>query len=266
MTLPWFRVPVKTHSSKAMHDYYLWELGEHAKITDMPGHVFDNIKEWFTLWTYFAGPLLSVFLIFLPWAWRDRRIRVPVAMCLAGVLAVGLEQSRYPHYFAPATAAFLIVLLQSARHMYAIGARRKPAMLAMVRLAPAMLALVVVARAALPALQTRDSGIAHSLSWCCNAPGNLARARLMDRLEGTEGRHLVIVQYGPQHNALHEWVYNEPQIDQAKVVWARDMGESANRELMHYFADRQVWWLAVDDDSKSPDFRAIPSLPSPKSP
>jgi len=207
-----------------------------------------------------AGPLLSVVLIFLPWACRDRRMRVPAMMFAAGVLAVAVEQSRYPHYFAPATAAFLILLLQSARHMRAH--RRMPAMPALVRMAPAILILVVAARASVPALRTRDSAIGPYLSWCCNAPGNLERARLLDQLTSVEGRQLVLVHYGPEHVATHEWVYNEPQIDQAKVVWARDMGESANRDLIHYFSDRRVWWLDVDDNAKSPATEAVSSLRS----
>jgi len=114
------------------------------------------------------------------------------------------------------------------------------------------LVVVVVARAAVPALRSRDSGIGHHMSWCCNAPGNLERAELLSRLERSGGQHLVIVRYGPRHDALREWVYNEPQIDSAKVVWARDMGDGANRELVRYFSGRRVWLLEVDDDTSAP--------------
>jgi len=252
LTLPWFHVQPHAHSSKAMHDYYLWEAEEHGKVTNVEGHVFLNLTDAVMVWSFFAGPALTLFLICLPWSLRDRRVRLLVGVCAAAVAAVALEQSRYPHYFAPATAAYLALLIQSARHMRATGARRAPGVLAMVRLIPVVIVLVVAARTAVPALRIRDSGIGHYMSWCCNAPGNLERARIAQQLQQTAGNHLIIVRYGPRHDALREWVYNEPRIDQGKVVWARDMGDGANRELIRYFSSRQVWLLDVDDDTKAP--------------
>lgn len=250
LTLPWFHVQPHSHTFKAMHDYYLWETEEHGKVTDTREHLFLTMSDGLMLWSFYAGPVLSVFLLFLPWAARDRRVRLPAAMLAAGLVAVALEQSRYPHYFAPAAAAYLVLLMQSARHMRAIGARRKPARLTLFRLAPAVLVLVVAARAAVPPLRTLDSSLGHYMSWCCARPGNLDRAQVMERLSATAAQHLVIVRYGPKHKFMYEWVYNEPDIDRAKVVWARDMGDAGNQELIRYFAGRQVWLLDVDDDMK----------------
>jgi hypothetical protein len=41
-----------------------------------------------------------------------------------------------------------------------------------------------------------------------------------------------------------EWVYNEPSIDDARIVWARDMGDK-NQELLDHFPDRTVWRVTV---------------------
>jgi hypothetical protein len=73
----------------------------------------------------------------------------------------------------------------------------------------------------------------------------------LQALEQMPGRHLVIVQYGSHHNTLDEFVFNAADIDAAKVVWARDMGASANRELLGYFQTRKVW--VVDADSDRPE-------------
>jgi len=259
LTLPWFHTEPHAHSSKAMHDYYLWEAEEHQKIADIQGHAFLNLTDALMLWTFFAGPALTVFLIFLPRTLRDQRVRLLVAVCAAGMVAVAIEQSRYPHYFAPATAAYLALLMQSARHMRAWGARKSPPLLAMARAIPVLIVLVVAARAAVPALRTRDSALGHYMSWCCGKAGNLDRAALLDRLNRTPGSHLVIVRYGPRHKFMYEWVYNEPQIDKAKVVWARDLGDDANRELIRYFSGRRVWLLAVNDDNKAPDLTPYPA-------
>jgi len=76
--------------------------------------------------------------------------------------------------------------------------------------------------------------------------GNRDRVAISRQLERTPGRHLVIVRYGPLHDVDWEWVYNAADIDHAKIVWARDMGDRDNAELLRYFRDRQVWRLNGD--------------------
>jgi hypothetical protein len=76
--------------------------------------------------------------------------------------------------------------------------------------------------------------------------GNLQRAQIAKYLEGLPGPQLVVVRYSSNHDAHGEWVYNNAEIDEAKVVWARDMGNSGNEELLRHFRDRQVWLLQPD--------------------
>lgn len=259
LTLAWFPVQPRVHATRALHEYFLSEVKMHEKLTDFPNHILLNLADGVMLWTFFTGPALTLFLLFLPWSLRDKRMRLPAAVLGAGLAAVAVEQSRYPHYFAPATAAFLIVLLQAARHMRATGARRNPTRLALVRYVPLITLALVTARAAVPDLRTRDTAMGHYLSWCCNQTGNLERARIVDRLDHTAGNHLVLVRYGPRHLAMYEWLYNEPDIDRAKVVWARETGH--DEELFDYFSGRRVWLLVIDDDSKPPDFMPYSASP-----
>ncbi len=77
--------------------------------------------------------------------------------------------------------------------------------------------------------------------------GNPDRAKILHTLENSAGQHLVLVRYGRTHSPHNEWVYNAAEIDAAKVVWARDMDEQSNRELLQYFKGRRLWLVEPDE-------------------
>jgi len=73
------------------------------------------------------------------------------------------------------------------------------------------------------------------------------RAAIVGQLNSLPGPQLVLVRYKPGHDTLIEWVYNDADIDSSKVIWARDMGEPQNDELLRYYPDRRIWLLEADD-------------------
>jgi len=73
------------------------------------------------------------------------------------------------------------------------------------------------------------------------------RAAILNHLKNEPGKHLVIVRYSPKHSYHAEWVYNEAYIDNAKVIWAREMDDEHNRRLLEYFHDRHVWLIEADE-------------------
>jgi hypothetical protein len=81
------------------------------------------------------------------------------------------------------------------------------------------------------------------------------RARIAKELERMPGKRLVIVRYSPNHNAGAEWVYNRADIDDSKVVWARDIPGVDIAPLLAYYRDRRAW--IVEPDSSSPEPRAF---------
>jgi hypothetical protein len=71
------------------------------------------------------------------------------------------------------------------------------------------------------------------------------RAAILQRLQNEPGKHLIIVRYGPEHSVHAEWVYNEADIDNAKVIFARGMKD--NHRLLEYFNDRHIWLVEADE-------------------
>lgn len=79
----------------------------------------------------------------------------------------------------------------------------------------------------------------------------------MAELKRKDGGHLVSVRYGhnrPSHLRDHaEWVYNEADIDRAKMVWAREMGDQQSDKLLHYYKDRTLGCLSWIDTIRLAD-------------
>jgi hypothetical protein len=243
LTLPWFSVKPVAHRWQPMHDYFLWEVEQHRKF-QLGTHVLENGTDLVVLWSFFAGPLLSVPLLFLPGVWRDRRLRLLFFTAACMVVALCLEQSRYPHYASPGSCVYIALLVASMRVMRASG-RRSGKGPAMVRLLSVASLACTGALLALPAHMRAPDRFNPYTSWCCSVGGNLERAAVLERLRSANGRHLVIVRYAPGHNWMNEWVWNDADIDQSKVVWARDDGRG-NQALVGYFKDRTVWLLEPD--------------------
>jgi hypothetical protein len=85
-------------------------------------------------------------------------------------------------------------------------------------------------------------------SWYAKSAENPYRPAVLHDLESKAGNHLVIVHYSPQHFVIDEWVYNRADLSRARVIWARDMGEERNAELVRAFRGRSVWTIAPDQD------------------
>jgi len=86
-------------------------------------------------------------------------------------------------------------------------------------------------------------------TWDAINHGNPERRIYVTRqLARVPGKLLVFVRYYQQHIFQDEWVYNAADIDAARVVWARDLGETEDDKLRRYYPDRAVWLL-------EPDFR-----------
>jgi hypothetical protein len=72
------------------------------------------------------------------------------------------------------------------------------------------------------------------------------RASIQQQLQKAPGRHLVLVRYSPDHYALNEWVYNSPNLDNSKIIWAREMDAATNQELIRHYPGRRVWLVQPD--------------------
>jgi len=233
--------PVNRH--QVMRDYYRWEAREFQRNRTFQGYVERGAEKVVSWWQFYLGPLLTVPLLALPWIIRQPKMRLPLAVCGAMVVGFAVQTWTLPHYFSPATGALYILIVQGLRQLW----HWRPVMgRQIVRAVPALAAAMILLRVAAAATHTQIEP-----AW---PRGNLERAAVMRGLERMPGEQLVLVRYGTHHDVDREWVWNRASVDSAKIVWARDLGEVQNRELLEYFKNRQVWRIDGDD----PDPRLEP--------
>jgi hypothetical protein len=214
------------------------ELREYQESRTVSGFLRHTARTIWVLWSFFLGSMFTIPLIALPRALRDRRMRFPSAAGAVLLLGIVVETWTSPHYAAAGTVLFYVVLIQCMRHLR-LWRRDTRTGASLVRAVVIVGFAVVVLRVAAVAAHVQIEP-----TW---PRGNLERASLLHRLENSSARHLVIVVYGRNHDLNDEWVYNGADIDSAPVVWARDMGNEKNQELLEYFRDRQVWRLFADE-------------------
>jgi hypothetical protein len=236
---PW---PQKTYHHAKMQAQYERELREANEYKTLHGFLRRARGKLYYFWQVYLVPPLPFFLIALPCAVRDRRLRVPWMILGVFVIGLAVEVWFLPHYFAPAAALLYLFLMQCARHMQRFEWRGRVIGPALVRSIAVVYIATVVLRIGLAV-----TGIHPEKEW---QHGDMARAKIVRELDAIPGRHVVFVRYAPDFDLDREWVFNGADIDSQKIVWARDMGAKENQELVDYYRGRKFWAVEADGSAR----------------
>jgi len=248
----WQKIPLPAaFHHKVMSDYYLGkDLDWYVEGLGLFGffrHTFQTVQ---LAWLFFIGPVLLIPVAMWGVVFRDCRVRPALFIAGAVALGIGIEAWRImPHYAAPAVAALYILLMQGIRH-WRVKNRRTAGPIVAWGIPVICLVLLVARIGAEVRPPSHYIHVGGNALWAF-IPGGIAdRDRILHDLTLRSGRHLVVVHYQSRHDVLEEWVFNGANIDAQKVIWARDMGEAANQELLRYYKDRRIW--IVDADAPKP--------------
>jgi hypothetical protein len=198
---------------------------------------------------FFAGFALLPPLIVVRRVFLDMRIRFLLVCVVIVVSAVMVETWLIPHYFAAITPAFYALGLQMMRHLRQWKPGGQPVGITMQRFVVSLcfvLAAIRLGAAPLHLTLAKWPSGSWAATWHGPQPLGVERKQIEDKLNQLPGKQLVIVRYAPDHSSLDEWVYNAPDIDSAKIIWAREMDSVKNQELIHHYKDRTVWLVQPD--------------------
>jgi hypothetical protein len=199
---------------------------------------------------FFLAPLYLALGAFL-FALGERRFRW-VALTLA-LFALGTNffPAFQLHYVAAVTCLFVLVSVVGLERI----ARRWPEAARLVALLCAAQFVFWYGLHAFFDTAEWSAAVRRYETWDSINHGNPERRIFVNRqLDGVPGKVLVFVRYSPRHIFQDEWVYNRAAIDDARIVWARDLGDAENRQLLRYYADRTA--LVLEPDAQPPSLAA----------
>ena len=232
----WSALPeVPQYNHQRFEDYYVGvSRARHSDVQSFGGYLQLTQRKLLLLWKFFplAGGLC---LLALPMLFRRRWVVFAVCV-VGGVLLLHLQLTTtlaFPHYLAPIAGLFFFLTLAGLRY-WQIASHWKPRL----AIVPCVVVFYSMLHIGVFVASHQDNGATHP------------RAAVESQLEATEGKHLVVVCYDPTYTIHLDWVYNRANIDDSKIVWARDMGAEKNEPLFEYFGDRQIWYwhLRSNDD------------------
>ena len=239
---PWPMPAYRHWDIRALHENYLRYYK--SQVRSVGALVRAEIDKVGTMaQAYLWSWLLVVALLGLPRALkRDGMLRILVLIGVIFAVAQLLETWAFSHYAAPVVGLFFVLVLESMRSLWdwRIGARR-PGMNVLRGLA-ILFALSFVQ-------------LAEKMTTADKARWFYQREAILEKLRGEPWNSVVFVKYDPDHNPHREWIYNEADLPDAKVIIAQDMGPK-NQELLDYYRGRKAW--VVHADAAKPELEPYP--------
>jgi hypothetical protein len=198
------------------------------------GFISWKSKKFKQQWAFFIGPFLTLPLLLSLFFLKDTYIRISLAVVGLILMLSAASTWNANHYMAPGVGFLYVLIVKALENVNKIVFWRIPA-------GRVLTGLVMVGSLLVFQLNLQTA-IADS------TPKEWVQRRnaFIEKLTAIEGKHLVVVQYFGNHLYISEWVHNEPDIDDARIVWARDMGADKNQRLFDYFPGRRVWRLKIN--------------------
>lgn len=237
----------QTPGERPVHRHPDMELG-YIKDKEKVEAAFESVGDVVTIKTaatcrvlfFFCGGSLVVALLSLPWLLTQQKYRLALVMAVPVFFAGMATPWEWPHYCAPAAPLVFLLLLASWIQIWKLT-----------RTAPGARILVLVAIIAMQVFWTAK--VVQKQNGKSDRIYASKRAELTRQLDESPGRDLVVVRYPADPSG--QWVYNQANIDDSEIVWAREISSQGRKALIEHFNDRKIWLL--DGSSTSPKLEPL---------
>jgi hypothetical protein len=228
-----------------------------AKYSTAASFLREKTNSLASLTHFFGGGTQYLMLLGLPLALRWSRYRLAILVLVPSLFAAVATPWTLTHYAAPAAPLIIFIVIASFTELARLlGTARtvdkestrtdeetKNTRSKTTNVLLASLAFVLM--------------LLHGFTLCKNelrangTPWVLRRDQIQQELSQQSKQFLIFVQYSAEHNPHEEWVYNLSDIDRSPVVWARQLSPEADKQLIAYFAEREVLYLNAQSGKTS---------------
>lgn len=154
-----------------------------------------------------------------------------------------------PHYVAPAMCVVFAIFVTAMRNLRLFEVRGHDLGLFLSRMVVLGLTLQTANAVATGNEDPLDLGGVRMES----------RVEAIHKLDAIPGKHLVFVRYSKEHNVHHEWVFNDADLENSRIVWARELDKEQNDKVIEHYNGRKVWFIEADRFLAPPQPYAPPS-------
>jgi len=243
----WWQKPVPHPSTKLfpnLQQEYEHQLRLQTEGKTLRGVMQATLGKVTRAWQFFLGPILTVPFLFSTNLLRAAKNR----LWLLAALPFGLDHltfhTWYPNQSAPEYVFFAFIATQCWRYMrcLTLGQARigRPLSRWLALAGITTLLLPIIGKTTEPIL---PKSLRHARAvWFCEFIDQDPRGDIIKFLRAKPGKHLVFVEWSRVAGSRFDgWLYNEPDLDAADLVWARSINLQSDRELSLNYPGRQTW-------------------------
>jgi hypothetical protein len=225
--------------------------------------VYGFIYLLFALPLFLFSPLLAIILyVSLPMVIRRSRWMLLIAasilftfVCMS--FAVWWDQY---HYMAPLTSCFVLLLVEGCRQFYGSSKKLRDRKLVALCFAGLTVGSIIFLQLSYHERfkikkdfsadrQLVFDRISHNKPVEIQIPTCAAyfKYEFEHMVANLPDKYIAIVKYDKNYDFHDEVVFNKADIQNAKLIWAHDLGEEKNRSLVQYYTGRKVLRIAIRD-------------------
>lgn len=238
------RYPIPNYNHHVMRVFYVFHEMQDYYSRGIPGFYPQFLRQRFQVYYDFYMWPLFVLIFIAGWQMMKRpkwRIfPITVLLVLASLMIVLWPPE--PHYPAPLVGVFLIMTIYGFRLAWTWqpkGWLVGPMFVRSVAIILVLWSFVPLVQKALDPFDIAQNSVEHE-TW---VPSSLERARIQAQMEQTPGRHIVFMHFHHWETGAVFWIFNDPDPQTSKVIWAYDMGDEANHQLMQLYPGRSSWFV-----------------------
>ena len=214
-------------------EFHVWEMNTYLDLRD-PSFRVQALTQRLKVILFWFFDISMIALLWIVPLLRQRSLR-PV-FAFAGIMLIAFLLTTWlnSNYVSVAVPIYLLILTECLRRASRFTIPRTHLLVGPLLVVALAIGTLAWALQDLQPFDLNDSSYGY------------VREKITQDLQATRDRHLIFVRYGPGHPRAEEWIYNDADIPNAKIIWAHDMGAEANRALVQQYPGRTLWELEAD--------------------